>query len=129
MRRLTCAIVEDEPLAIQMLDGYISRRPDLMLVSVINNMHDFHTIVKTTSHDIVFLDFKIPGFDGDIAKILDRIAPTSLIVNTSASPISFFSEPEKITVSSQVVELLKPFSFERFSACIDSLLEANNTYL
>ncbi|WP_134088859.1 LytTR family DNA-binding domain-containing protein [Olivibacter sp. XZL3] len=129
MRRLTCAIVEDEPLAIQMLDGYISRRPDLILISVINNIPDFQAITKTTSHDIVFLDFKIPGFDGDIAKILDRISPTSLIISTSASPISFFNESEKTEASSQVVELLKPFSFERFSACIDSLLQTNNTYL
>lgn len=122
MRCLICAIVEDEPLAVQMLKGYISKRSDLTLVATIDNVYDFHVIIKRITPDIIFLDFKTPGFDGDVDKILDQISPNSIVINTSASPLSRFRNKEEIENNNKVYELLKPFSLEKFNECIDFLL-------
>ncbi|MEH6305695.1 hypothetical protein RYH73_08570 [Olivibacter sp. CPCC 100613] len=122
MRCLRCAIVEDEPLAIQMLNGYISKRFDLTLITTIDNVFDFNAIIKEIVLDVIFLDFKTRGFDGDIDKILKKIPSNLAIVNISASPISYFRNTESVESNNRIYELLKPFSFEKFNRCIDSLL-------
>jgi response regulator of citrate/malate metabolism len=122
MKRLTCAVVEDEPLAIQMLVGYIARRTDLELISVMDNVCDFDEVIKKIMPDIIFLDFKTPCFDGDIGKILISISTASAIINISASPASHFTSTMPKSLNRDIHELLKPFSFEKFNECIDFLL-------
>ncbi|MFC6100269.1 LytR/AlgR family response regulator transcription factor [Olivibacter domesticus] len=122
MKRLTCAVVEDEPLAIQMLTGYIARRADLELISVMDNVCDFHDVIKKIAPDLIFLDFQTPCFDGDIGKILISISTRSVIINISASPVSYFTNTLQKSLKRNVYELLKPFSFEKFNECIDFLL-------
>lgn len=122
IRRLTCAIVENEPLAIQMLAGYIARRADLELISVMDNVCDFHDMMKKIAPDLLFLDFRTPCFDGDIGKILISISTTSIIINTSALPVSYFTNTMPKSLNRTIYELLKPFSFEKFNECIDFLL-------
>lgn len=122
MATITCVLVEDEPLAYQMISGYIAQRKELQLIAKIDNLKDFYSKIRATAPSIVFLDFRILGFDGDITRMLGRIPKRSIVVSISACPLSHFQNMYGIKVTGKIYELLKPFSFEKFNRCINDLI-------
>lgn len=120
-KAITCAIVEDEPLAIQMVSGYIENREDLKLVAIIDNLEDFYNKIGDISPAILFLDFKIPGFDDNIDRMLESIPENTITVLISATPLSYFQNTYHLQKELNIYELLKPFSMEMFNECIENL--------
>lgn len=118
---MTCAIVEDEPLAIQMVSGYIKNRSDLKLVAIINNLQDFYDRIGDISPAILFLDFRIPGFDFNVQRMLESIPEETMTVVISATPLSYFQTTYRLKKNVNIYELLKPFSRAMFNECIDDL--------
>lgn len=103
-----CLIIDDEQLARQLLEGYVSRIPNLELVASCKNPIDGLDIMQNQSIDIVFLDIQMPELLGTefVKSLLTRPA----IIFTTAYR-DYAIEGFDLDI---VDYLLKPISFERF---------------
>lgn len=108
MTKLRCAVIDDEPLAAELLTSYISRLPDLELVGTSNNAVDAFGLLQRKAVDLLFLDIQMPRLTGiDFLKTLSR--PPMVVMTTAHR--EFALEGYELDV---VDFLLKPISFERF---------------
>ena len=115
---ITCLLIEDEPLAVEMMLDYIGRREDLLLLGIANELSEVKSFLERHDPSIIFLDLVIPpgvslGFNfGDL--------PTSaIVIVVSATPVEHF---KGVLPHGDIFELLKPVSFENFNSCIDRVL-------
>ncbi|MEP6613723.1 MAG: response regulator, partial [Mucilaginibacter sp.] len=61
---IRCLIVDDEPLALHILEDYISKIPFLQLVKATTNPIEALTLVQEKLADLVFLDVQMPELTG-----------------------------------------------------------------
>ncbi|GAA5225415.1 LytR/AlgR family response regulator transcription factor [Membranihabitans marinus] len=108
-------IVDDEPLAQEILETYIANYEDFELVGTCNNALDANKILKEQEVDVMFLDIQMPQLNGiDFLKILEN---PPLVVFTTA-----FKEYALEGFELEAVDyLLKPISKERFEKAIDKV--------
>jgi two-component system LytT family response regulator len=115
--RLSCIIVEDEPLAFDKLKGFIEKVPFLKLVSGFENAMDALHFLKDNAIDIVFLDIQMEKLTG--IQMLETIHVKPYIIITSA-----YAEYALKGYELQVFDyLLKPYSFERFLAAVNKVYD------
>ena len=117
MNRYKCIIVEDEPLAQNVLKKYIGEHPSLELMAICNDAMETQAILTKQNADLLFLDINLPKLSG-INFIKTLIRPP-LVIFTTAYP-EFAVEGFELNA---VDYLLKPFSFERFLKAINKALE------
>lgn len=116
---LNCLIVDDEPLARQVLENYISRTPLLQLAATCNNAVDAYRTLQEQTIDILFLDIKMPLING--IRFLQSLKHPPAVIFTTA-----FSEYAAESYDLNAVDyLLKPFSYERFYRSIEKVLKIN----
>jgi two-component system, LytTR family, response regulator len=109
---ITCLIVDDEPLAVQLLEDYIQQTDNLSLVQSCHNGMDALQLLKKQKADLVFLDINMPKLTGmELASLLP--ADQKIIFTTAYSEYAVQSY-EKNAID----YLLKPISFERFMKAI-----------
>jgi two-component system, LytTR family, response regulator len=115
MSKLKCIIVEDEPLARQIIEGYISRVPFLELqgsyedaIDAIEHLRDHHV-------DLIFLDIHLPEIKG-ITFLRTLADPPAVIITTAYHEYAL--EGYELNV---VDYLLKPFEFERFLTAVNKV--------
>lgn len=105
---IRCFVLDDEPLASDLIKDYIERLPDLELVGVSNSPTQALGILQQTPVDILFLDIQMPkltGFD-----VLRPLSYRPKVIFTTA-----YREFALDSYEFDVVDfLLKPVSFERF---------------
>lgn len=108
MRKLRCIVVDDEPLAVKMLEGYIDRTPDLELLASFNDPVLALGEIRSLSPELVFLDIQMPDLDG---MELSRMLPdgTRVIFTTAFKQYAF----ESYEVSA-LDFLLKPIRYQKF---------------
>ena len=112
-----CLIVDDEPLAQQVLEKYIEHCELLELSDVCNNaIEAFEKIHENTPH-IIFLDINMPKLSG--INFLKSLKNPPIAIFTTAYP-EFALEGFELNA---VDYLLKPFSFERFLKAINKALD------
>jgi len=120
-----CLIIDDEPLAIDVIKDYIQQIPQLELVGTCQDAMKAFEIINSQSIDLLFLDIEIPGINGiDFIKSLTN--PPSVILTTA------FREYALESYEIEVVDyLLKPISFNRFFKAITKFLKpsAENTLI
>ena len=105
---IKCLIIDDEPLAIQLLEDYISKT--YFLESGFSTTNPLQGLEKNQEEDfdLIFLDIQMPELNGiDFLKILN--SKTKVILTTAYS--DFALESYEFGV---VDYLLKPISYERF---------------
>jgi len=108
-------IVDDEPLAIEVLESYVGRMDELELVATSDNAIKAFEILKKQPVDILFLDIQMPKLNGiEFLKILD---PAPKVVFTTAYR-EYALESYELNVLDY---LLKPISFERFLKTINKI--------
>ena len=114
---LNCLVVDDEPIARNLLEKYIKRAPGLQLIGSIDNGLEVISFLSKESVDLMFLDINMPEFTGiELLKVLRN--PPSVIITTA------YAEYGAESYDYEVVDyLLKPFSFERFLLAIQKALE------
>lgn len=118
MEKIRCCVIDDEPLAAQLISGYIDRTPFL------ENAGSFDSAQAAIKHvlegkiDLIFLDINMPQLNGlEFARI---IPPTTRVVFTTAYD-NYAVEGFKVNA---VDYLLKPVSYDEFkSAAIRALRE------
>jgi two-component system LytT family response regulator len=115
MSKLKCIIVEDEPLARQILEGYISRIPFLDLQGSFEDALDAIEHLRGHHVDLMFLDIHLPGLKG-ITFLKTLTNPPAVIITSAYHEYAF--EGYELNVLDY---LLKPFEFERFLTAVNKL--------
>ena len=121
MNRYKCIIVEDEPLAQNVLKKYIGEHTMLELVAVCNDALEAQTVLTQQTIQLVFLDINLPKLSG--INFIKTLIRQPLIIFTTAYP-EFAVEGFELDA---VDYLLKPFSFERFLKAVNKALEKLNS--
>jgi DNA-binding LytR/AlgR family response regulator len=111
-----CIIVDDEPLAIEILESYVAKVEQLQLVSTFRNAVSAFTFLQQHSVDLIFLDIQMPKLSGiDFLKTLKR--PPKVIFTTA------FRDYALQGFDLEVVDyLLKPIPFDRFLKAVAKVL-------
>jgi DNA-binding LytR/AlgR family response regulator len=113
-----CLVVDDEPIARQIVRTYIAQTPSLVMVAECKNAFEaIEKIRLEDTIDIVFLDINMPNLTGiSMVKTLPRLPQ-----------IIFTTAYEEYAVESYELNavdyLLKPFSFERFTKGVYKAIE------
>ena len=110
-----CLVVDDEPLARQVLARHISALAWLELVGECGSAHEAAAYLHDHSVDVMFLDIRMPGLTG--LEFLDTLPYPPQVILTTA-----YSEYALAGYEYSVVDyLLKPISFERFVTAVNKL--------
>lgn len=117
MTRYKCIIIEDEPLAQNVLKKYIGEHPTLELICVCNDALEAQSVLMQQTIQLVFLDINLPKLSG--INFIKTLIHPPLIIFTTAYP-EFAVEGFELNA---VDYLLKPFSFERFLKAVNKALE------
>ena len=120
MNRYKCIIIEDEPLAQNVLKKYIGENPSLELVAICNDALEAQSVLIQENIDLIFLDINLPKLSG--INFIKTLVHSPLIIFTTAYP-EFAVEGFELNA---IDYLLKPFSFERFLKAVNKALEKLN---
>lgn len=113
---LKCLLVDDEPLAIRLLENHIAKIDALEVVATCNSAIKAFEKLNTEQIDVLFLDIKMPNLTGiDFLKTLKN--PPKTILTTAYR--DYATESYDLEV---IDYLLKPITFERFLKAINKLL-------
>jgi len=105
---IRCLVVDDEPLALHILEDYISKMPFLELVKVTTNPIEALQVVQEGAVDLVFLDVQMPELTG--IQFLRIANGKAKVILTTAYP-QYALEGYELDV---IDYLLKPIAFDRF---------------
>jgi DNA-binding LytR/AlgR family response regulator len=108
MKKITCLIVDDEPLALKLLEGYISKTPFLELKGKCTNAIDALSFLNKEKNDLIFLDIQMPDLNG--IELSRKIKQPSRIIFTTAFQ-EYALEGFKVEALDY---LLKPFNYDDF---------------
>jgi len=106
--KLTCLIVEDEPIAQDILKSYIDKTDFFEVSAQVSNALEAFTFLQNNAVNLLFLDIKMPQMSG--IELLRALSNKPKVIITSAYR-DYAIEAFDLDV---VDYLLKPFSFERF---------------
>lgn len=126
--KLKCVVVDDEPMAIEIITSYISKTPNLELIKSCKNASEAILFLQENKADLFFLDINMPEITGlSLAKIIDKQAK---IIFTTA-----YRDYAIDGFNLNVVDfLLKPISFDRFLQAVQKVsnievAENNNDFM
>jgi DNA-binding LytR/AlgR family response regulator len=105
---IRCLIVDDEPLALHILEDYMSKISFLQLVKATTNPIEALSLVQDKSVDLVFLDVQMPELTG--IQFLRIANGKAKVILTTAYP-QYALEGYELDV---IDYLLKPIAFDRF---------------
>ena len=113
--KLNCVIVEDEPLARNLLTEYVRKVPSLNLIEACSSPIVALEVLRNNAIDVLFLDVQMPELTGiSLLKVLQK---RPLVILTTA-----YSEYALQGYELDVVDyLLKPITFERFLRAVDKV--------
>ena len=111
---MKCAIVDDEPLALALLESYVKKTPMLELCGKYSNAVEAMGGLQRNSVDILFLDIQMPDLNGlDFSKTIDT-SRTRIIFTTAFSQYAL--EGYKVNALDY---LLKPISYADFASSVN----------
>lgn len=133
---ISCIAIDDEPLALQLVTGYIEKTPGLELAGAFDNPLDAAEFLSGQMVDLIFVDIQMPDLTGiEFTRLLEK-----------GPKIVFTTAYEKYALEGYKLEvvdyLLKPFSYEEFLTAVkkaqkligleqrdQSKVEVNNDFL
>lgn len=108
MKKLSCIIVDDEPVARKILQEFTEQVPFLNLLEKFENALKAEEFLKNNQPDIIFLDIEMPKVSG--LQMLKRNNIESMVIVTTAFP-QYALDGYELDI---VDYLLKPFALHRF---------------
>jgi len=129
-------VIDDEPLALQLVEGYVEKTPGLELAGKFDNPLDAMDFLSSQKIDLIFLDIQMPDLNGiEFARTLEK--GRKIIFTTAYA--NYAVEGFRLDA---VDYLLKPFSYEEFLKAVNkakklinledaalSNIESNNEFL
>jgi len=110
-------IVDDEPLALDVLETYIEKMPELSLVAKCENAIEANEAIKNNEVDLMFLDIQMPQITG--VEFLKSLNNPPAVIFTTAYP-DYAVEGFELNA---VDYLLKPISLDRFMKAVNKVTE------
>ncbi|MFA9186923.1 LytR/AlgR family response regulator transcription factor [Flavobacterium magnesitis] len=105
---MKCVIIDDEPLAVDLIKEFVSKVESLELINTFNNAIDAIAVINNSNVDLIFLDIEMPHFSG--IDFLNAIDKKPLIIFTTA-----YSDYAVEGFNLGAVDyLVKPIPFHRF---------------
>lgn len=116
--KINCLIVDDEPIARDLLRKYIADVPALNLVSSCQDAIEATEVLMKEDVDLLFLDINMPRLSG--MNFYRSLSNPPAVIFTTAYP-EYAIEGFEVSATDY---LLKPFSFERFYKAVTRILES-----
>jgi DNA-binding LytR/AlgR family response regulator len=114
---MKCVIIDDEPLAVDVIDTYVNQIEGMEIVAKCNNPLDAITILNKHQVDLVFLDIEMPNLTGlDLVKTVENIPQ---FIFTTAYP-QHALEGFELNATDYLV---KPIPFQRFLKAVSRAKE------
>ncbi|RYY90692.1 MAG: response regulator transcription factor [Chitinophagaceae bacterium] len=113
MERYNCLVVDDEPIARQIISGYVAQLPFLTVAAEsINALDAIDRLRKPNDIHLIFLDINLPNLSG--LQLVRIVQPRQPVIFTTA-----YADYAVESYEFNAVDyLLKPFSFERFTKAV-----------
>ena len=115
MSKITCIVIEDEPLAVKVLAGYIAQVPFLELQGTFKDAIHATDFLRHHTTELIFLDIHLPKLKG-MAFLKTLTHPPAVIITTAYH--QYAVEGFNLNVTDY---LLKPFDFERFLVAVNKV--------
>ena len=117
MNTISCIVIDDEPLALQLMEAYVRKTPFLDLKGSFQNATSAFEFIKENDVDLLFCDIQMPGLSGmELSKMLPE--DTRIIFTTAFSQYAI--EGFKVHAMDY---LLKPISYDDFLAAANHALK------
>ena len=114
---LTCIIVDDEPLAVKLMESFVAKTPDLKLLGCFTDSVEAINAVKEQKPNLLFLDIQMPDLNGmELAHMIP--AETRVVFTTAFKEYAF----ESYEVSA-LDFLLKPIRYNKFMVAVEKAKE------
>lgn len=117
MRKLSCIITDDEPVARKVLKEFIEQVPYLQLAGQFENVRKTDLFLKENKADVLLLDIQMPGITG--LEYLKNTTVQPLVILTTAYP-NYALEGYELNI---IDYLLKPVAFDRFTKAVQKAKE------
>jgi len=115
--KLKCIIIDDEPLAIDLLESYAAQTPFLELLGTFESAIDAIPIIEKEKIDLLFLDINMPGINGlEFSKNI----PSEIKVVFTTAYDQYAIEGFKVNALDY---LLKPISYSDFLKAANKAVE------
>jgi DNA-binding LytR/AlgR family response regulator len=114
---IRCLAIDDEPLALDVIEKYISRLPELQLAGKCTSAKEAFDFLHKQEVDLLFLDIQMPEVSG--IQFLKSLKNSSMVIFTTAYE-RYALESYDLDV---VDYLLKPIPFERFLKAVHKAIE------
>jgi len=111
--KVRCIIIDDEPIARQIVEQYCSYLPELEVMASAGNALDAKKLIQQGSVDLIFLDINMPVLDG-LSFLKTLTNPPQVILTTAYK--EYAHQAFDLAACDY---LLKPFSLERFIVAVD----------
>ena len=108
MKKLSCIIVDDEPVARKILQEFTEQTPFLDLLGKFESAMKAEEFLNDNQTDLIFLDIEMPKVSG--LQMLKRINTESMVILTTAFP-QYALDGYELDI---IDYLLKPFALHRF---------------
>ncbi|RPD98797.1 DNA-binding response regulator [Aureibaculum marinum] len=115
-----CLIIDDEPLAINVIKNYVSQINDATLVNTFSNAVDALNFLKNNTVDLIFLDINMPLLDG--LSFIKSLEHKPEIIITTAH-VEFAVKSFELDVLDYLV---KPIAFPRFLKAMNKVFKIYN---
>ena len=113
MSSLSCIIVDDEPLAVRLLESYVEKTPDLELMASFTDSITAINAIKAQKPDLLFLDIQMPNIDG--MELAHSLPEETRVVFTTAFKEYAFESYEVNALDF----LLKPVRYNKFLSAVE----------
>ncbi|MDR7212464.1 LytTR family DNA-binding domain-containing protein [Flavobacterium piscis] len=118
--KIKCVLIDDEPLAIKVLQNYFNNFTDFEIIGTFNNSLEALDFINSTTVDAVFLDINMPMMTG--FELISLIETKTKVVITTAFR-EFAAESYDLDVLDYLV---KPIPLPRFIKCINKITTEYN---
>ena len=114
---LSCIIVDDEPLAVRLLESYVEKTPDLELLASFTDSIKAINAIKERKPDLLFLDIQMPNIDG--MELAHSLPEKTRVVFTTAFKEYAFESYEVNALDF----LLKPVRYNKFLIAVEKAIK------
>ncbi|MGO4289745.1 LytR/AlgR family response regulator transcription factor [Chitinophaga sp. RAB17] len=114
---INCLIIDDAPIAREIVAGYCSHLPSLHIAGSCGNALEAKTILENTAIDLLFLDINMPVLNG--ISFLKTLKQIPAVIFTTAYR-DYAADAFDLAACDYLV---KPFSLERFIVAVDKAKE------
>ncbi len=118
---IRCLIIDDEPLARQLLESYVQQVKSLQLIQSCSTAIEAFEVLHQQKVDLMFLDIQMPGING--LNFLKSLKQPPKVIFTTA----YMEHAVEAFELEALDYLLKPVTFERFIKAIQKVQKREET--